>query len=238
MLELIGVDASYGKVQALRGVSLRVGTGEMVALLGANGAGKTTTLRAISGQVAVHGGRVEFDGADITGCAPERTAAMGIAHIPQGRGIFSEMTVWQNLKMGGFAQRLKTPVFTSRAEEVLDIFPRLRDRIDQVAGTMSGGEQQMLAIGRALIGAPRLLMLDEPSHGLAPKIVEDVFVLLSKLAASGVGLLIVEQYAATALKVVHRGYVLERGRVSVEGEAEALLRDRRSLVGAYLGASQ
>jgi len=228
------IDASYGKVQALRGVSLRVDAGEMVALFGANGAGKTTTLRAISGVLPARGS-ITFEGTNLIGLTPEQTAAAGIAHIPEGRGIFAGLTVWQNLKMGGFVHRLPDDELRRRVDAVLTLFPRLGERMSQAAGTMSGGEQQMLAIARALIGKPKLLMLDEPSHGLAPIVVQELFELLAKLRQGGMAQLIVEQYAAVALSVVDRGYVLERGSVVFEGEASRLRADWRELAGAYLG---
>lgn len=235
MLAVDGIDIFYGRVQALRGVTLQVAQGEMVALFGANGAGKTTTLRAISGLVPLRAGDVRFEGVSLGGISPERSAAMGIAHIPEGRGIFPRMTVEQNLKMGGYIGRLPAAVLASRIEQVVETFPRVKERLGQAAGTLSGGEQQMLAIARALIAKPKLLMLDEPSHGLAPKLVQELFVLLGTLRAEGVSMLIVEQYAAVALSATQRGYVLERGRVVLSGEAEELRADRRSLAGAYLG---
>ncbi|HEX9713915.1 MAG TPA: ABC transporter ATP-binding protein [Actinomycetota bacterium] len=235
MLVVEGIDSFYGRVQALRGVTLSVADGEMVALFGANGAGKTTTLRAISGMVSTRAGAISFEGRDLGGLTPERVAALGVAHIPEGRGVFSGMTVWQNLKMGGFVHRLPPDELDRRIDEVLALFPRLGERMGQAAGTMSGGEQQMLAIARALIGRPKLLMLDEPSHGLAPKVVQELFELLAKLRAGGTSLLIVEQYAAVALSVVDRGYVLERGRVVSEGAAARLRADWHELAGAYLG---
>jgi branched-chain amino acid transport system ATP-binding protein len=236
VLVVSDLDVSYGHVRALRGLSVRVDPGEMVALFGANGAGKTTTLRAISGLVGVGRGRIELDGQPITGAAPEHTAALGIAHIPEGRGVFPRLTVGQNLKMGAYRARLAPAELRASFDTVLAEFPVLRSRLRQAAGTLSGGEQQMLAIARALVTRPRLLMLDEPSHGLAPKAVQEVFALLGRLREQGMAQLIVEQYASVALSVVERGYVLERGRVAFAGTADDLRRDWRSLVGAYLGA--
>ncbi|MEX2556994.1 MAG: ABC transporter ATP-binding protein [Actinomycetota bacterium] len=235
MLDVDGVDVFYGRVQALRGVSLTVGAGEMVALFGANGAGKTTTLRAISGLVPAVAGRITFEGRSIAHLKAEETAALGIAHIPEGRGVFPRLSVWQNLKMGAYLRRPTASALAAGIDEVLDIFPVLKERLRQPAGTMSGGEQQMLAIARALISKPKLLMLDEPSHGLAPIIVKEVFVLLDRLRTSGMALLIVEQYASAALAVAGRAYVLERGRVVLAGDAETLRKDRAGLAGAYLG---
>ncbi len=236
MLRVEGIDVFYGHVQALRDVSIAVSDGEMVALLGANGAGKTSTLRAISGMVAVASGSVSFGDADLTGATPEHTAYAGIAHIPEGRGIFPRMTVAQNLKMGAYVRRLKPSELEARTGEVLDVFGGLKERLRQRAGTLSGGEQQMLAIARALISQPKLLMLDEPSHGLAPMVVRDVFRLLDELRSGGTSLLVVEQYASVALSAVDRAYVLERGRVALSGSASEIARDRQSLAGAYLGA--
>ena len=235
MLAVDGLDAFYGHVQALRGVSLTVAGGEMVALFGANGAGKTTTLRSISGLVERWSGRIELDGASLEGLTPEETAGLGVAHIPEGRGIFPRMTVWQNLKMGAYLRRLPPDDFQQESEAVLENFPTLKARAGQSAGTLSGGEQQMLAIARALISKPRLLMLDEPSHGLAPKVVQEVFVLLDHLRAGGMAILIVEQYATVALSVVARGYVLDRGRVVLAEDAATLRKDWAKLAGAYLG---
>jgi branched-chain amino acid transport system ATP-binding protein len=235
VLALEGIDAFYGQVQALRGVSLTVDSGEMVALFGANGAGKTTTLRAISGLVPSAAGRLTFDGEPIRGMTADQIAALGIAHIPEGRGIFPHLSVWQNLKMGAYLRRLPAAALVDAVDEVLEIFPVLAERLRQPAGTMSGGQQQMLAIARAIIAKPKLLMLDEPSHGLAPIVVRDVFVLLNRLRTSGMALLIVEQYASAALEVAERAYVLERGRVVLSGDAETLRADRASLAGAYLG---
>jgi branched-chain amino acid transport system ATP-binding protein len=229
------IDVFYGHVQALRGVSLTVNEGEIVGLFGANGAGKTTTLRAISGLVPPASGDVSFDGRSLRETTPEEAAQRGVAHIPEGRGIFPRMTVRQNLKMGAYVRRLRPPALVARTDEVLNVFPHLKDRLRQPAGTLSGGEQQMLAIARALISKPRLLMLDEPSHGLAPVVVKEVFGLLDELRAGGMSLLIVEQYAAVALAVVDRAYVLERGAVAMSGTAEEINANRRSLAGAYLG---
>jgi branched-chain amino acid transport system ATP-binding protein len=238
VLELDNVDAFYGRVQALRGVSLTVGEGEMVALLGANGAGKTTTLRTISGLVRAKSGRITFDGRDITGASAEATARAGLAHIPEGRGVFGRMTVWQNLKMGGYVGRLSAAALGARIDEAVALFPRIGERLGQQAGTLSGGEQQMLAIARALVASPKLLLLDEPSHGLAPKAVHEVFALLAQLRSRGVSLLVVEQYAAAALEAADRAYVLDRGRIALAEDARTLAHDARRLEKAYLGTSR
>jgi branched-chain amino acid transport system ATP-binding protein len=236
VLAVRDIDVFYGRVQALRSVSLEIAAGEMVALFGANGAGKTTSLRAISGMLPIIAGEVTFEGERLNGMSPEAVSGLGIAHIPEGRGIFPHMTVWQNLKMGGYGRRLKTGALSEQIDRVVTLFPRLKERLGQQAGTMSGGEQQMLAIGRALVGSPRLLLLDEPSHGLAPKIVQEVFALLANLRTEGMGLLVVEQYAAVALAVAERGYVLDRGVVAFAGDAASIASDPSALVGAYLGA--
>ena len=236
MLRVEAIDVFYGHVQALRDVSLTVDDGQMVALLGANGAGKTTTLRAVSGMVPLTEGAISFDGRSLAGMTPEETARLGIAHIPEGRGIFPRMTVRQNIKMGAYVSRLASGALASRTAEVLEVFPALQGRLSQQAGTLSGGEQQMLAIARALISRPKLLMLDEPSHGLAPIIVQDVFRLLDGLRAGGMSLLIVEQYASLALATVDHAYVLDRGRVAMSGTSSKLRRNRERLAGAYLGS--
>jgi branched-chain amino acid transport system ATP-binding protein len=231
LLELRGVDVSYGVVPALRGVDLAVGAGEVVALLGANGAGKTTLLRTVSGLVAAGGGRVLLDGASLRGLAVHEVAARGVGHVPEGRRVFARMTVAENLLMGAYRDR-------RRAREGLDavyaLFPRLAERASQRGGTLSGGEQQMLAIGRALMGRPRLLLLDEPSMGLAPLVVAKIFETIGRINADGVAVLLVEQNAASALAVAARGYVLETGRVTAADSAQALSADDR-VRRAYLG---
>ncbi len=236
MLRVEGIDVFYGHVQALRSVSLELNEGEIVCLLGANGSGKTSTLRAISGLVPVAQGDIVFDGRRLNGSSPDETARLGIAHIPEGRGIFPRLTAWQNLKMGAYVHRLPAAELNARIGQVVDAFPHLEGLLRRAAGTLSGGEQQMLAIARALIARPKVLMLDEPSHGLAPLVVKDVFTLLTHLRNAGTSLLIVEQYASIALSVADRAYVLERGRVSLSGTAAAVRRNKRHLAGAYLGA--
>ncbi|GAC1414343.1 MAG: ABC transporter ATP-binding protein [Actinomycetota bacterium] len=236
MLVVESIDARYGHVHALRDVSLRVDAGEIVALFGANGAGKTTTLRAITGLIPVEAGVISFEGRPITNVSAHKLAAFGIAHIPEGRGVFSKMTVRQNLKMGGYAARLSGAKLEPRVREAIEMFPRLGERMEQTAGTLSGGEQQMLAIARALVARPRLLLLDEPSHGLAPKMVAETFDLLERVRAAGMAILVVEQFASVALQAASRGYVLERGRVVFDGDAATLSNDPSALHGAYLGA--
>jgi branched-chain amino acid transport system ATP-binding protein len=230
LLQLDGVEARYGPVKALHGVSLTVGEGELVAVLGANGAGKTTTLRAVSGTVR-RGGDVRFRGAKLPR-RPEATARAGIAHVPEGRGTFSELSVWDNLRLGAYTRRggLKED-----AERVFAFFPRLGERKSQQAGTLSGGEQQMLALGRAMMARPKLLLLDEPSLGLAPLLVKEIFEALVKMKGEdGMAVLVVEQNANLALEHAARAYVLEVGRVVVEGPSEEL-RANESVRRSYLG---
>jgi len=229
LLELHNVEARYGPVKALHGVSLEVGDGELVAVLGANGAGKTTTLRAISGTVR-SSGDVVFAGKKLSR-RPEATARAGIAHVPEGRGTFSELSVWENRRLGAYARRANVK---EEARRVYRFFPRLEDRHDQQAGTLSGGEQQMLAIARALMANPRLLLLDEPSMGLAPVLVEQIFHAIADINGQGMTILLVEQNAAMALSIAHRGYVLETGSVALAGTA-AELSGNADVRRAYLG---
>jgi branched-chain amino acid transport system ATP-binding protein len=229
LLELKDVSARYGPIAALHGVSLAVDEGEIVALLGANGAGKTTTLRSVSGTVR-RAGDVVFAGKRLGRSGPEGTARAGIAHVPEGRGIFAELTVWENLRMGAYMRRGR-PDFTM----VLEYFPWLDSRRNQQAGTLSGGEQQMLALARAFLQRPRLLMLDEPSLGLAPLVTREVFRVVSDLnQKEGLAVLVVEQNAAIALSAAGRAYVLETGRVAISGTADALKSDD-AVRSAYLG---
>jgi branched-chain amino acid transport system ATP-binding protein len=230
LLQLRDVEARYGAVRALQGISLAVDEGELVAVLGANGAGKTTTLRAVSGTVRREG-EILFAGRKLPRRA-EATARAGIAHVPEGRGTFMELSVWDNLRLGAYTRRTG---LNEDAARVFDFFPRLEERRDQQAGTLSGGEQQMLALGRALMARPRLLLLDEPSLGLAPLVVREIFVALERMRAEdGVAILVVEQNARLALRAAQRAYVLEVGRVVVEGEAEELRRNE-SVRKSYLG---
>src|SRR6476661_3916507 len=228
LLELTDVSARYGQVQVLHGISLEVGNGEVVALLGANGAGKTTTLRAVSGTVR-RGGEIVFGGKRLR-IGPEAVARAGIAHVPEGRGIFAELTVWENLRMGAYMRRGR-PDFNT----VLDYFPWLESRRNQQAGTLSGGEQQMLALARAFLQRPRLLMLDEPSLGLAPLVTREVFKVVGDLnQKEGLAVLVVEQNAAIALKAAGRAYVLETGNVAISGTSDDLKSDD-AVRSAYLG---
>jgi branched-chain amino acid transport system ATP-binding protein len=231
LLELENVEARYGQVRALHRVALQVPEGRMVAVLGANGAGKTTTLRAISNTVRKTG-EVVFDGRSITRAAPETIARLGIAHVPEGRGIVGELTVDENLRLGAYTRK---GAAREERERVLAAFPRLADRLRQRAGTLSGGEQQMLALGRALMARPRLLLLDEPSLGLAPLVVRQIFETLAGLnEQDGLTVLVVEQNAAIALRTCHEACVLEVGRVVVAGES-AVLRENESVRRSYLG---
>jgi branched-chain amino acid transport system ATP-binding protein len=232
LLELEDVTARYGPVTALHGVSLTVAEGEAVAVLGANGAGKTTTLRAISGAVK-RGGRLAFEGKSIARSSPEAVARAGIAHVPEGRGTLTELTVRENLRLGAYTRRDRAAIKEDE-ERVLGYFPPLRERRDQRAGTLSGGEQQMLALARALMLRPRLLLLDEPSLGLAPLVVAEIFRIVGELNDEGLAVLVVEQNAALALEASSRAYVLEVGKVAVEGESAVLRRDE-SVRRSYLG---
>ena len=233
LLELEDVTARYGPVTALHGISLSVGEGEFVAVLGANGAGKTTTLRAISGSVK-RGGRIAFAGKSIARSSPEATTRAGIAHVPEGRGTLTDLTVRENLRLGAFTRRDRAAIKEDE-ERVLGYFPRLQERRDQRAGTLSGGEQQMLALARALMLRPRLLLLDEPSLGLAPLVVAEIFRIVGELnEREGLAVLVVEQNAALALEASARAYVLEVGKVAVEGESAALRRDE-AVRKSYLG---
>jgi branched-chain amino acid transport system ATP-binding protein len=230
MLELHNIEARYGPVKALHGVSLHVGNGELVAVLGANGAGKTTTLRAISGTVR-RSGDIVFAGKKLPR-RPEATARAGIAHVPEGRGTFSELSVWENLRLGAYVRRTN---IKQDAQRVFTFFPRLEERRDQQAGTLSGGEQQMLALGRAMMGRPKLLLLDEPSLGLAPLVVKEIFEALARMKSDeGMSVLVVEQNANLALAHAARAYVLEVGNVVVEGTSDEL-RAHESVRKSYLG---
>ncbi|MBX5464408.1 MAG: ABC transporter ATP-binding protein [Clostridia bacterium] len=234
MLELLDVHTFYGPIEALKGISLEVRQGEIVTLIGANGAGKTTTLRSISGTVAPRQGRVLFLGQPVQGLPPHRIAALGVAHVPEGRHVFARLTVQENLEMGAYLVRSREEV-RRRLEYVFAMFPRLVERRRQAAGTMSGGEQQMLAIGRALMSGPRLLLLDEPSMGLAPVLVEQIFETILQLKRDGMTILLVEQNAHQALRIADRGYVLQTGRITLADEAARLL-DNPEVQETYLGA--
>ena len=231
LLEISDLHVDYGRVRALGGVSLRVEEGEIVALIGANGAGKTTLLRTISGLVRPAAGTIVLAGAAIGGRPPDRIVRLGVAHAPEGRRVFARMSVAENLALGAYARRDRAD---GTLERVLTIFPRLRERLAQQAGTLSGGEQQMLALGRALMSAPRLLLLDEPSLGLAPLVVQTIFGVIRDLNASGTTVLLVEQNARQALAIAARGYVLELGKIAHAGGARELLASA-AVAAAYLG---
>jgi branched-chain amino acid transport system ATP-binding protein len=233
LLELRNLQVAYGGIRAVKGIDHEVGAGELVCLIGANGAGKTTTLKAISGLVRTAAGSIQYDGADITRLKSHEIARRQLALVPEGRGIFAQLTIDENLAMGAYARRDRGAV-AADVDRAFTLFPRLKERRSQVAGTLSGGEQQMLAIGRALMSRPRLLLLDEPSMGLAPLMVERIFEVVRTIAAEGVTMLLVEQNARLALEVSHRGYVLEGGAVAFTGEARTLLGDPR-IREAYLG---
>jgi branched-chain amino acid transport system ATP-binding protein len=237
MLSISNLHAAYGKVEVLHGISLEVPKGKLVTLIGSNGAGKTTTQRAISGMNKPKGGKVTLDGKDITGVDSHKIARAGLAHSPEGRRVFASMTVTDNLLLGAF------PRFTRARpkgdikhdlEKALELFPRLKERQGQLAGTLSGGEQQMLAMARAVMLNPEVILLDEPSMGLAPILVEEVFRIITRLKSEGVTMLLVEQFAAAALNVADYGYVLENGSISVHGPADSLKTDPK-VIAAYLG---
>jgi len=233
LLELTSVDVHYGAIHALRGVSFRVGEGEIVTLIGANGAGKTTTLRAVSGMLKPSAGQIRYQGTEIGGLKPHKLVARGLCHAPEGRGIFPNLTITENLKLGAFLRRDADGI-QADLEKGFTLFPRLRERAAQMAGTLSGGEQQMLAIARALMARPRLLLLDEPSLGLAPQIVETIFNIIQEINKAGVTILLVEQNAHLALGIANHGYVLETGSVVQTGTGAELLKSPE-IRKAYLG---
>ena len=233
MLELTGIDAGYGAFQALFGVSLHVDAGEAVAVIGANGAGKTTLLRVISGLLAARAGSMTMEGTDLKAIAPHKIIEKGIAHVPEGRRLFPRLTVEDNLRMGAFIPSARTK-FAERLDYAYSLFPRLKERSRQLAGTMSGGEQQMCAIARTLMSGPKLVLLDEPSMGLAPVIVEQVFDLVRRIRAEGYTVLIVEQNVRQVLKVVDRAYLLEVGRIKASGSAQQLA-ESDEIRKAYMG---
>ena len=233
-LELTHVEAFYGKIRALKGIDLNVEQGEIVTLIGANGAGKSTTLKAISGLMKLGPeAKITFDGEDITHLPPHEIAARGIAHVPEGRGIFAENTVLENLRMGAYLSRNKART-QDLLETSLDLFPRLRERLRQQAGTLSGGEQQMLTMARGLMMEPKLMLLDEPSMGLAPVIVEQIFEIIADLHRRGITILLVEQNARMALQIAQRGYVIQTGRIALTDASERLQNDP-VVQGLYLG---
>jgi branched-chain amino acid transport system ATP-binding protein len=230
ILSIKDLHINYGLVEAIHGISLDVAQGEIVALIGANGAGKTTILRAISGLLKPTKGSVTFDGTEVSSMRPHRIVRAGLSHVPERRGIFANLTVYENLVMGGYTRKLQSADY----DEVYTLFPRLKERRKQIAGTLSGGEQQMLAIGRALLSKPRLLLLDEPSLGLAPQITKSIMETITRINQAGTTVLLVEQNAFAALKVAHRGYVLEVGNIIFTDKSDALL-SNDAVRKAYLG---
>ena len=233
LLALEGLEVAYGGIQAVRGIDLVVGKGELVCLIGANGAGKTTTLKGITGLQPVSGGTVRYEGEDVTGAPAFQLVRRGLAMVPEGRGVFGGLTIEENLAMGAYTRSDRDGIRTD-VERVFALFPRLKERRRQTAGTLSGGEQQMLAMGRALMSRPRLLLLDEPSMGLAPLMVQKVFETILAVSGEGVTILLIEQNAKLALEVSHRGYVMESGEITLAGDAKALLHDPK-IRAAYLG---
>ncbi len=233
MLEISDIVCSYGQIDALKGVSVSVGRGQLVALIGTNGAGKSTTLRAISGLIAARSGRITFDGEDITAATPQKILARGIAHCPEGRRVFPQLSVEENLEMGAYL-RSDTAEIAIDLARIFGEFPRLKERRKQVAGTLSGGEQQMLAIGRALMSRPRLILFDEPSLGLAPNIVDQTFDIIRGIRDAGTTVLLVEQNAFAALEMCDHAYLLEQGRVVLSGAGAELI-ENEHVRRAYLG---
>ncbi|MFI5957103.1 ABC transporter ATP-binding protein [Cryptosporangium sp. NPDC051539] len=236
LLEIEDLVVEYGRIQALHGISLSVEAGEIVCLIGANGAGKTTTMKAISGLLPAVRGRIRFDGEDITTLRADRRVVKGISQAPEGRGIFPGMTVMENLSMGAYTRSKKGTERQADLTRVLELFPRLAERRTQIAGTMSGGEQQMLTIGRALMAHPRVLLLDEPSMGLAPKLIQQIFSIIREINSQGTTVLVVEQNAQQALSIADRAYILETGAVVKEGPGRELLGDP-AVKAAYLGVA-
>ena len=233
MLKVKDLNVYYGKIHAIKGITFEVNYGEIVTLIGANGAGKTTTLQTVSGLLRAEKGIISFQGEDISKVKPYQIPDLGIAHVPEGRQVFAEMTVYENLVMGAFIRKDKREI-AQDMEMVFNYFPRLKERSKQIAGTLSGGEQQMLAIGRALMTRPKLLLLDEPSMGLAPILVDEIFSMIQTINSAGTTILLVEQNANKALRIANRGYVLETGKIKLHGTSEELLTNDEVRT-AYLG---
>ena len=233
MLEIKDIEVYYGMIQAIKGISFEVNEGEVIALIGANGAGKTTTLHTITGLLSPKKGSVIFEGKDITKVPAHKIVSLGIAHVPEGRRGFAELTVYENLKMGAYTRKDKDEI-EKTLEMVYKRFPRLEERKNQLAGTLSGGEQQMLAMGRALMSHPKIIVMDEPSMGLSPILVNEIFDIIQEVSKGGTTVLLVEQNAKKALSIADRAYVLETGRIVLEGDAKVLMNDD-SIKKAYLG---
>ncbi len=233
MLEVKDLQVYYGMIQAIKGISFEVNEGEVIALIGANGAGKTTILHTVTGLIAPKTGSIVFEGQDITKVPAHKIVSMGMAHVPEGRRVFAQLSVYDNLKMGAYTRKDKTEIEES-LENVYKRFPRLEERKNQMAGTLSGGEQQMLAMGRALMSKPKIILMDEPSMGLSPIFVNEIFDIIQEVSASGTTVLLVEQNAKKALSIADRAYVLETGKISLEGDAKVLMNDD-SIKKAYLG---
>ena len=233
MLQVTDLKVNYGVIQAIKGVSFEVNEGEVIALIGANGAGKTTILHTVTGLIAPKSGKIEFEGKDITKMPAHKIVTLGMAHVPEGRRVFADLSVYENLLMGAFTRKDKDEI-AKTLEMVYKRFPRLRERKNQVAGTLSGGEQQMLAMGRALMSHPKILLMDEPSMGLSPLFVNEIFDILKEVYASGTTVLLVEQYAKKALSFADRAYVLETGKIVLDAAADVLMNDP-SIKKAYLG---
>ena len=233
MLEIKNLEVKYGMIKAIKGISFEVNEGEVIALIGANGAGKTTTLHAISGLIPSSKGTIFFEGQEITKLPGHKMVYLGMAHVPEGRRVFSQLTVLQNLKMGAYSRKDKNEI-NNTLKEVYRSFPRLEERQNQIAGTLSGGEQQMLAMGRALMSHPKIILMDEPSMGLSPIFVEEIFSIIKKISSQGTTVLLVEQNAKKALSIANRAYVLETGNITLDGDANTLLNDD-AVKKAYLG---
>ncbi|HIV35089.1 MAG TPA: ABC transporter ATP-binding protein [Candidatus Blautia intestinigallinarum] len=233
MLEVKDLEVYYGVIQAIKGVSFHVDQGEVIALIGANGAGKTTILHTVTGLLAPKKGSVYFEGKEITKMPAHKIVSLGMAHVPEGRRVFAELSVYENLKMGAYTRKDRSEI-EATLEKVYERFPRLKERRNQMAGTLSGGEQQMLAMGRALMSKPKIILMDEPSMGLSPILVNEIFDIIQEVSNSGTTVLLVEQNAKKALSIADRAYVLETGKISIEGKAKDLLEDD-SIKKAYLG---
>lgn len=224
MLEVKNLEVYYGMIQALKGISFEVDEGEVVALIGANGAGKTTTLHTVTGLIAPKSGQIIFEGRDVTKVPGHKLVSMGIAHVPEGRRVFSQLSVYQNLKLGAYTRKDKNEI-EETLDHIYERFPRLKERKNQLAGTLSGGEQQMLAMGRALMSRPRIILMDEPSMGLSPIFVNEIFDIIKEVSSAGTTVLLVEQNAKKALSIADRAYVLETGNITLSGDAKVLMND-------------